>query len=175
MSSSAPQWFTFIAVALVAPVFEELIYRGLILRKARVVSDRFAVFFSAAVFALTHGFLDQAVSAFPLALLWGLIYVKTGKLRNTILLHMAFNGFNMMLEYASDIFSIRVTNSLIASLCIIGLVLFPRFEKRFSLEYKGLDLDEEGAVLRTPMTLWCRIVLGLGILFCCVMSACAVF
>lgn len=57
--------------AVLAPVWEEIIFRGVILRSLRPCGKRFAIFGSAILFALFHGNLLQAPYAFVMGLLFG--------------------------------------------------------------------------------------------------------
>ena len=78
---------TFIIAVLIAPTAEELLFRKLLTE--RIV--KYGVLASGLFFGLFHGNLNQFSYAFLLGLFLGFIYVKTGKLRYTIGLHMAIN------------------------------------------------------------------------------------
>lgn len=88
----------FLSVGVLAPVAEELLYRGALLRSLlRKTTPAWSVFLSAAIFALVH-FSDPSIGtlmAFPAILSLGLVSgyqaVKTGDLANSIMLHMGFN------------------------------------------------------------------------------------
>jgi uncharacterized protein len=88
----------FLAVGVLAPIAEELLYRGALLRSLlRKTTPGWAVFVSAAVFGLVH-FGDPSIGtliAFPAILSLGLVSgyqaTKTGDLSNSIMLHMGFN------------------------------------------------------------------------------------
>jgi hypothetical protein len=85
-----------LGVALLAPLVEELLFRGLLLRSlARRTSSVAAVALSAAVFALAH-LLDPSTLPLlaPLLLLGviaGIRSVRTGELSQPVLLHVGFN------------------------------------------------------------------------------------
>jgi uncharacterized protein len=93
----------FLAVGILAPVAEELLYRGALLRALlRKTSSGWAVFISAAVFGLVH-FSDPSIGtlmAFPAILSLGLVSgyqaTKTGDLSNSIMLHMGFNMLSVI-------------------------------------------------------------------------------
>ncbi|MBO7251131.1 MAG: CPBP family intramembrane metalloprotease [Oscillospiraceae bacterium] len=57
--------------ALVAPISEEIVFRGFILRSLRPYGRRFAIFGSALLFALFHGNLLQGPFAFLVGLIMG--------------------------------------------------------------------------------------------------------
>lgn len=90
----APVWITLISVSIFAPLFEEWLCRGVILRgllqKTHPVS---AILVSAVFFAVLHMNPWQALPAFILGALFGFIYYKTGSLKLTMLMHCVNNTF----------------------------------------------------------------------------------
>ncbi len=81
----------FVCVVVLAPTFEELLFRRAIIRHSVRYGEKTAILFSAATFALFHGNLFQFFYAFGIGLLFGYIYVRTGKLIYTIFLHAIIN------------------------------------------------------------------------------------
>ncbi len=88
-------WFgAFMKVAVIAPIVEELIFRGLILQGFRRNYNAFiAVFMSALLFALFHLNPWQFPATFVLGLLLGLIVVRT----NSIILSIIGHSINNIL------------------------------------------------------------------------------
>lgn len=82
---------TFVIAVLIAPTAEELLFRKLLTERIVKYGELAAVLASGLFFGLFHGNLNQFSYAFLLGLFLGFIYVKTGKLRYTIGLHMAIN------------------------------------------------------------------------------------
>ena len=95
----APIWITLISVSIFAPLFEEWLCRGLVLRgllqKTHPVS---AIFVSAAFFAVLHMNPWQALAAFLLGILFGFVYYKTGSLKLTMLMHCVNNTMAVILS-----------------------------------------------------------------------------
>lgn len=81
----------FVCVVVLAPIFEELLFRRAIIRHSVRYGEKTAILFSATTFALFHGNLFQFFYAFGIGLLFGYIYVRTGKLIYTIFLHAIIN------------------------------------------------------------------------------------
>lgn len=94
----------FICVSLFAPLFEEWLCRGEVLRGllncTRTTSDGttvrgikpvWAIVISAAFFAVIHMNPWQAIPAFALGLLFGYVYYKTGSIKLTMLMHFTNN------------------------------------------------------------------------------------
>ena len=82
-----------LSVSVFAPFFEEWMCRGMILRGllSRGMKPWVAVVLSAAVFALLHMNAWQALPAFLIGLLMGYVYLRTGSLKLTMLLHCVNN------------------------------------------------------------------------------------
>jgi membrane protease YdiL (CAAX protease family) len=87
-----------IAAALIAPVTEEILFRGLLLRALRRrFTPEWAIAISAAVFALAHlldfslGTLAIVPALFALGVISGIAAVRRGDLSVSIPLHIGFN------------------------------------------------------------------------------------
>ena len=95
----APVWITLISVSIFAPLFEEWLCRGVILRgllqKTHPVS---AILVSAVFFAVLHMNPWQALPAFILGALFGFIYYKTGSLKLTMLMHCVNNTLSVVVS-----------------------------------------------------------------------------
>jgi membrane protease YdiL (CAAX protease family) len=86
---------TFISVAIFAPLFEELLCRGIILRGLlHYYSPWKAILWSAGMFAVMHLNPWQAIPAFLIGSLMGWVYYKTRSLWATIFIHFINNGFS---------------------------------------------------------------------------------
>ncbi|MDE6281477.1 MAG: CPBP family intramembrane metalloprotease, partial [Oscillospiraceae bacterium] len=86
-----------IAVAVVAPIVEEIIFRGLILnRLARVMPGWLAVVLSAAVFGVCHGHPVWFAYAFVLGVVFGFIDLRANSILPSILGHVVFNAIGQI-------------------------------------------------------------------------------
>lgn len=89
--------FFFLGAVVMAPLVEELLYRGLLLRALlRRVGPGPAVFVSAIVFAVVHVVGDTSALEFVpalagLGIVLGVVAVRTGDLSLPILIHAGFN------------------------------------------------------------------------------------
>ncbi len=96
--SSAPLWQILAVLALAPAVCEELAFRGFMLSgfrsRGRVWS---AVLASSLFFGLTHGIIQQSISAAIIGLLIGAIAVWTRSLWCTIGFHAAYNSLTFVL------------------------------------------------------------------------------
>ncbi|MBQ1270312.1 MAG: CPBP family intramembrane metalloprotease [Clostridia bacterium] len=81
---------TAVVSGIMAPVVEELIFRGILLSKARIFGDRPAVILSAVTFGLMHMNLYQFFYAFVIGIILGKEALEGG-IGRSILLHMMIN------------------------------------------------------------------------------------
>jgi len=89
-------WDMILSTCIFAPLLEELLCRGLIMRGmlANGKSARSAILWSAFIFALIHLNPWQSVPAFVLGAFFGWVYWKSGSLWSTIALHAVNNGIS---------------------------------------------------------------------------------
>ena len=92
--NSVPMW---ILAIVVAPIFEELVFRKLVLDRIGSFGETPAVLCSALIFGLAHQNAGQFFLAFLLGILFARIYLHTGKIVYTMLLHFMIN-FTATLE-----------------------------------------------------------------------------
>jgi membrane protease YdiL (CAAX protease family) len=79
---------------VVAPVLEEMLFRGVILRGfLRQYSRTFAIVWSATLFGIAHLNLYQMATALVLGIVSGWLYERCRSLWPSILLHATYNGF----------------------------------------------------------------------------------
>lgn len=80
-----------VVLGIVAPLFEEFLFRKFLLDRIRAYGEGIAVLVGALLFGLVHCNVYQFFYAFFIGALLGLVYVYSGKVVYTVILHMAFN------------------------------------------------------------------------------------
>ena len=144
--TDGPLLLTLLSVSVLAPIFEEWLCRGMILRgllnykrtaadgsQTRGLKPVWAIIISAVFFAAIHGNLWQGFAAFILGCLFGFVYWKTGSLKLTMLMHCVNNTFSVLMTKA-----------------------FPQFEQADSMKE-----------ILSPETYMIAVVLGLAVLAAC--------
>ena len=97
--TGGPFWSSFLLVAIFAPIFEEWLCRGMVLRGLLTkMKPVWAIVISAAFFAVIHANPWQALNAFLIGLVMGYVYYKTGSLILTMLIHFVNNGTAVILS-----------------------------------------------------------------------------
>lgn len=92
-------------MVIMAPIFEEIIFRKLLIDRTIKYGKGVSILLSALIFGLFHGNLNQFFYAFIIGGFFAYVYIKTGKIIYTILLHLTINFFG-------SIISVIVGNSL---------------------------------------------------------------
>ncbi|MBR1652700.1 MAG: CPBP family intramembrane metalloprotease [Alloprevotella sp.] len=119
-------------LVVLGPFTEEIVFREGVLRimKRGGFSSLTAILTSAALFALIHGNLAQAVPAFGLGVLLGYLYVRTGDIRLSLIAHILNNAFAItglffpQLDEATSSLSIPASIAIGILLALPGLALF---------------------------------------------------
>lgn len=80
-----------LVMVILAPLLEELICRKLLIDRIAGYGEKISVLMSGLIFGLLHQNLFQFFYAFALGCLFGYVYVRTGRIRYTIILHTMIN------------------------------------------------------------------------------------
>ncbi len=124
----------FLIVAIIGPVAEELLFRGMIYRRAR---DYFQVYTAALIsgvlFGIFHMNLSQGVPAVLIGFMFCMIYEHYGTLKSTILAHIMINAVGSLSIITDNQIVNRVGDAAMMILAIIGIYcityIFTRDEK----------------------------------------------
>lgn len=121
-------WLNALYTVILAPVFEEIIFRKIICGKLVKYGQGVAIVTSALIFGLFHGNLSQFFYAFFLGLFLAFIYVKTGNVKYNIVLHMMVNAMgtvvSVLIMQSLDLeTSAGMIGMGIYSICIYGIAI----------------------------------------------------
>lgn len=115
-----------LGAVILAPIGEELIYRGIVLRCSAKISQRFAIFFSAFIFGIMHGNPYQFVLGFLLGIPLAMITLKTGSIVPAIICHMTNNimaSISEVVGYFNESASNVIPYIMLPVFFITGLIL----------------------------------------------------
>lgn len=130
----------FIAVGVLVPIAEEMVFRGAILRRLLDLTGNekrwIAIVTSAALFGLVHGNMLQGLNAFAMGLMLGWMYVRTRSIVPGVVMHFTNNSLSYIMYrmypgademtlrefYGGDM--TRVWLSVVFSLMIFGAALY---------------------------------------------------
>lgn len=86
-----------VCACIAAPICEEFVYRGIILKSAYVYGEGAAVLISALLFAFAHGSITVLAMPFLYGIVCGIIVVKTGNLAASMLIHCICNTLSYVI------------------------------------------------------------------------------
>lgn len=81
----------FLSGGILAPIFEELVFRKFLIDRMRPYGEVVSILVSAGLFALFHQNFSQFIYTFSAGIMLGFLYYKTGNYWLTTLLHAIFN------------------------------------------------------------------------------------
>lgn len=140
-------WANLIVIAILAPIIEELFYRKLMIERLSRYGEKVAVITSGLIFGLVHANISQFFYAFGLGLAFGYIFIKTGKIRYTIALHIIINLIGSVLAPAllnsESLILISLFSIPVLGIVISGIVLFFVYKKRISFRQGEIVLPQE--------------------------------
>ncbi|MDR0918324.1 MAG: CPBP family intramembrane metalloprotease [Oscillospiraceae bacterium] len=108
---------------IIAPVTEELLYRGFVLRAFSIVSQRTGIFVSSLFFAIGHQNTSQAILAFVTGLLLGYIAVKHNSIIPCIIVHCAVNSYPTLLYDILPRLITSQTLDIISTICFYSVIV----------------------------------------------------
>ena len=164
--TGGPFWASFLVVAIFAPIFEEWLCRGMVLRGLLTkMKPVWAIVISALFFAVIHANPWQALNAFLIGLVMGYVYYKTGSLILTMIIHFVNNGTAVIMsniDYFKDMEDVywidvlgkqNYTIVFLVSCCVLAACLYAF--SRIKLENPWGNIDrippaDEVAVAETP-------------------------
>lgn len=116
--------WTLVTVAVLAPLFEELVFRGILLESLRVRYGTVAALTaSSLLFGLVHLHPTVAVNAIFMGLILGFVYIATGSLWASVALHALNNTLSYILLSAGhgDLLFSEIIADKGLHACIYGL------------------------------------------------------
>lgn len=154
LSSPVP---IFLFTVVLAPIFEELIFRQLLLRRLLPYGDEFAITATAVAFALFHCNVGQFFYAYTVGAILAYTVIFTGRLHYSILLHGCFNLIGSLLLprllAAGDEWAATVTALCLLAVMAASIILFAHRKNGLHFEYGAIPLSEgqkRQVLLRAP-------------------------
>lgn len=105
---------------IIAPVTEEMLFRGMLLKVFSKADRRFAIFATAIFFGLAHGNIPQFILAFLLGIFMAHITLRHNSIVPSIIVHIFINTFSTVFGSFADK---GETAELIATMILIALSL----------------------------------------------------
>ena len=120
--NSANIWINLVIISIFAPICEEILFRKFLIDRTIKYGAKVSIILSAVLFAFFHGNLNQFFYAFLMGGFFAYVYIKTGKITYTIILHAIVNimGSVVSLILANSVTNIQINPNPIDAVIIIG-------------------------------------------------------
>ncbi len=92
----APVWVVLLSAVIISPIFEELLCRHIFMTRLLPYGEGYAIVLSSVIFACIHGNLFQFFYAFGVGVILALLYLRTGRLRYCMILHIILNALGSL-------------------------------------------------------------------------------
>lgn len=89
--NSSDIWLNLMLISIIGPIFEEIFFRKFLIDRTIKYGARVSIILSAVIFGFFHGNINQLFYAFLLGGFFAYIYIKTGKIIYTMILHIIVN------------------------------------------------------------------------------------
>lgn len=117
--------WSMVCLIVIAPIFEEILFRGLIFYELKKFSHvLLAVILQAIIFSVAHGNMLQAIYTFIFGITLNIIYICTKSIGPNIICHMTYNLFGLIfipicLSYTSDYVYVYIIVGLIVTILLL--------------------------------------------------------
>jgi membrane protease YdiL (CAAX protease family) len=109
-----------ITLAIIGPIVEEFIFRGILINRAVYWMPKWAaVVVSAFIFGAMHGNVIQGLYAFLGGLMLGYIYIKTRNIIAAIAAHIVFNIYDLILNALAE----SIAQETLAAIALTGMLV----------------------------------------------------
>ena len=143
MITSASPFLQFITVAIIGPIAEEVLFRGLMLGGLKRTCNRWvAIVATAIVFGLVHGHPIGIIYASCLGVLMGWMYCKTGSLLTTVIFHIVYNTMSLTVPEMSPVAMLIIT-AMSFAVSVVSIVFIARIPGYTPPEKKDDDNNSE--------------------------------
>lgn len=103
MMSAPSPLLDFLYIAILTPLMEEIVFRGLVYtRLRRFMNVGAAIVICGLIFGAAHMNIEQFLYAAPLGMLMAAVFEKYGSLWAPFAVHFAFNGGNYLVGYLPE-------------------------------------------------------------------------
>lgn len=117
---------TILYLVVVAPVSEEIVFRGLTLKALSPFGRKNAIILSAVLFALMHKNIPQAVGAFAIGIIFAIVDIKADSIVPSIIMHSLNNMLPCLVNINSSANSMVIKviyNFLVYAIVLLGITI----------------------------------------------------
>lgn len=149
MFSSGEIWQNVLLTVIIAPIVEEIFFRGIVLQGLlNRYSDGVSIVLSSLIFGVVHLNIVQMLPAFVIGLMLGYVYVRTRRSLSTVILIHLFNNlishifilYNIGddVHFFENLFTNKTTYYIVYVICLalLGLLIFRIFHRQTHVSHR---------------------------------------
>ena len=145
-------WMSLVSVTLLAPVMEEMLFRGVLYRKTAHLGPRVAIGMNGVLFGLFHGNFNQMFYAMAIGMVLAAVMHYTGNLLYCILLHAVVNfaggAMSLILMKLDSKLLLGLWGLIMLGMVVCGAVMAVGWMRRNGQNIRQ-DMASEGVSLRS--------------------------
>lgn len=109
--NSTDLWLNLILISLIGPIFEEIIFRKILIDRTIKYGPLASILVSAIIFGLIHGNLNQFCYTVLVGGFFAYVYIKTGHIKYSIGLHIILNMLGSVLSMIVNNSAVNLSNA----------------------------------------------------------------
>lgn len=109
--NSTDLWLNLILISLIGPIFEEIIFRKILIDRTIKYGPLASILVSAIIFGLIHGNLNQFCYTILVGGFFAYVYIKTGQIKYSIGLHIILNMLGSVLSMIVNNSAVNLSNA----------------------------------------------------------------
>lgn len=109
--NSTDLWLNLILISLIGPIFEEIIFRKILIDRTIKYGQLASILVSAIIFGLIHGNLNQFCYTVLVGGFFAYVYIKTGQIKYSIGLHIILNMLGSVLSMIVNNSAVNLSNA----------------------------------------------------------------
>lgn len=154
---------------IIAPFFEEFLYRGAILRYLEKYGAKFAIITSAILFGFMHANIIQIPFAIGIGMIFGFL-AKEYSLKLSILIHMANNSYAILIDYLSKTINpipLNLICLVIVISCIVSTIVLLIYKRYVIKDWLNANKIENKLLLNFFTSIPIVLILLFNIIITC--------
>ena len=136
-----------LATCIGAPLFEEYVFRKLIIDKLKKYGEFLAIMVSGVTFGLFHGNFNQFIYALVIGMVFAYVYIRTNNILHTIILHAMINFIGSVVGIqiigSENVLMIQIYSLIVFIIIFVGVILFFANIKRIHFEEAKNEIDSK--------------------------------
>lgn len=111
-------------ISIIGPIFEEIIFRKILIDRTIKYGAKVSIIISAVIFGFIHGNLNQFFYAFLIGGFFAYVYIKTGSIKYSIILHIITNIMGSIVSIFIVSSADAITQGSFTAFDLVGVAIY---------------------------------------------------